>query len=83
MVQAKARPFAAVRTPPQSGFVATDLGSISRRMGLGGSCSFGIPVFTICALVMFSIVFAVLSLVLRWLPFLQICPPHSDDPTAP
>ena len=52
-------------------------------MGLGGSCSFGIPVFTICALVMFSIVFAVLSLVLRWLPFLQICTPHSDDPTAP
>ncbi|MFN9624272.1 MAG: hypothetical protein ACK587_15795 [Cyanobacteriota bacterium] len=83
LVQARARPFAAVRTPPQSGFVATDLSNISRRMGLGGSCSFGIPVFTICALVMFSIVFSILSLVLRWLPFLQICTPHSDDPTPP
>lgn len=79
IIQARAKPFAAVRTPPQSGFAATDLGNISRRMGLGGSCSFGIPVFTICALVMFSIVFSILSLVLRWLPFLQICTPTVDE----
>jgi hypothetical protein len=81
--QARARPYAAVHTPPQSGFVAQDLSSVSRRMGVGGTCSFGIPVFTICALVMFSIVFAILSLVLRWLPLLQICTPTVDDSSSP
>jgi hypothetical protein len=80
MVRAQAKPFASVRTPPQSGFsVGGDLSGISRRFGLGGSCSFGIPVFTICALVLFSIVFSILSVILQWLPMLQICTPSSED----
>lgn len=80
MVRAQAKPFASVRTPPQSGFsVRGDLSGISRRFGLGGSCSFGIPVFTICALVLFSIVFSILSVILQWLPMLQICTPSSED----
>ena len=80
MVRAQAKPFASVRTPPQSGFsVGADLSGISRRFGLGGSCSFGIPVFTICALVLFSIVFSILSVILQWLPMLQICTPSSED----
>jgi hypothetical protein len=32
---------------------------------------------------MFSIVFAILSLVLRWLPLLQICTPTVDDSSSP
>ncbi len=83
ILQARAKPYASVRTPPQSGFEAKNLTSISRRMGSGGSCSFGIPVFTICALVMFSIVFAILSLVLRWLPLLKICTPTVDESSSP
>jgi hypothetical protein len=80
LVRARAKPFASVRTPPQSGFsVGEDLSGISRRFGLGGTCSFGIPVFTICALVLFYIVFNILSLILQWLPQLQICTPSSDD----
>lgn len=43
--------------------------------GFGMLCSFSLPILTLCALIMLTIMISLLNLVFRWLPFVQICIP--------
>jgi len=84
MARAKSNPFAAVISPEASGIDTSDVGSnitrvgkTKRDMGLGFVCTYGIPVFTICALILFSIIFSILIAIpgFMWMLFLKICLP--------
>jgi hypothetical protein len=44
-------------------------------LGFGMLCSFSIPIITICAFVLLSIILALLNIVFWWLPFVKICLP--------
>lgn len=77
--QARANPFASVNIPPDSDVSVDpdDMKNISRKMGIQMICSFGIPVFTICAWILFSIILNILLLIpgFAWLLLLKFCIP--------
>jgi hypothetical protein len=47
----------------------------STGLGLGFICSFSIPVITICAMLLLSLIIALLNIAFFWLPFVKICLP--------
>lgn len=78
MVKARALPMAAVHTPADSGFVTGEEAKDTRRgFGVAWICSFGIPVFTICAWVLFLIIFSILIMIpgFAWMLLLKFCVP--------
>ncbi|WP_437656653.1 hypothetical protein [Sorangium sp. So ce1182] len=78
MKKARALPFAAVTTPQDSGIkTGEDPKDTAREWGIAWICSFGIPVFTICAWVIFSIILSILLLIpgFAWLLLLKFCIP--------
>ncbi len=78
LAKAKARPFAAVTAPDRSGVVpGAEMADTQRDWGIGMICSFGIPVLTICAMVLFSIIFSILILIpgFAWMLLLKFCIP--------
>lgn len=42
---------------------------------IGWICSFSIPIITICAFIMLSIILGLLDLIFRWMAFIKICIP--------
>lgn len=78
IAKARAKPFAAFNTPPNSGYnVGDDPKKTSRSWGVGWICSFGIPVLTICAFIMFSLIFSILIILpsFSWMLLLKFCIP--------
>jgi len=78
LAKARARPFAAVTAPDRSGIVAgEEMADTQRDWGIGFICSFGIPVLTICAMVLFSLIFSILILIpgFTWMLLLKFCIP--------
>lgn len=78
IAKARAKPFAAFNTPPNSGYnVGDDPKKTTRSWGVGWICSFGIPVLTICAFIMFSIIFSILIILpsFTWMLLLKFCIP--------
>jgi|GEM_PF-1676310 hypothetical protein len=78
IARARARPFAAVSAPPGSGIsVGADMTDTRRDFGLGSICSFGIPALTICALILFNIIFHILLVLpgFGWMLLLKFCIP--------
>jgi hypothetical protein len=78
IARARARPFAAVAAPPDSSYVTGDEPEDTRRAwGIGWICSFGIPVLTIVAFILFSIIFSILILLpgFAWMLLLKFCIP--------
>jgi hypothetical protein len=78
IAKAGARPFAAFSTPANSGFnVSDDPKKTSRAWGVGWICSFGIPVLTICAYILFLFIFSILILIpgFAWMLLLKFCIP--------
>jgi hypothetical protein len=78
LARAGAHPFAAVAAPPRSGVTTgAALQDTRRDFGLGMICSFGIPVLTLCALVLFNIIFHILILIpgFAWMLLLKFCIP--------
>ena len=78
LAKARARPFAAVTAPDRSGIVpGAEMADTQRDWGIGFICSFGIPVITICAMVLFSIIFSILILIpgFAWMLLLKFCIP--------
>lgn len=80
IARARARPFAGIAAPPGSGVKVGDAMADTRRdFGLGMICNFGIPILTICALILFNIIFAILIKLpaFSWMLFLKFCLPFS------
>jgi hypothetical protein len=78
IAKARAKPFAAFNTPPNSSYnVGDDLKKTSRAWGIGMICSFAIPVLTICAFIMFSLIFSILIILpsFTWMLLLKFCIP--------
>ncbi len=78
LAKARARPFAAVVSPDRSGLVTgEEMADTQRDWGIGFICSFGIPVLTICAMVLFSLIFSILILIpgFTWMLLLKFCIP--------
>ncbi len=78
MKRARALPFAAMTTPQNSGVVTgEDPKDTAREWGIAWICSFAIPVFTLCAWVMFSLIFSILLAIpgFAWMLLLKICIP--------
>lgn len=78
IAKARAKPFAAFNTPPNSGYnVGDDPKDTSRAWGVGWICSFAIPVITICAFILFSIIFSILIVLpgFGWMLLLKFCIP--------
>ncbi|KSB91821.1 hypothetical protein AS593_07295 [Caulobacter vibrioides] len=78
IAKARAKPFAAFNTPPNSGYnVGDDPKDTSRAWGVGWICSFAIPVITICAFILFSIIFSILIALpgFAWMLLLKFCIP--------
>jgi hypothetical protein len=50
---------------------------------LGFVCGFSIPIITICAFILLSIVLGILDIFLRWLPFVKICVPLPSVSLSP
>lgn len=78
MFKAGVMPFAAVTTPKDSGFTSPDdPKAVKPKLTIGMICSFGIPIFTICAMILFSIILALLLLIpgFAWLLTLKFCVP--------
>ncbi|MBT3057323.1 MAG: hypothetical protein KME44_00850 [Candidatus Thiodiazotropha sp. (ex Lucina pensylvanica)] len=76
--KANANPFAAVNIPPDSGVTTgEEMADTARQWGIQMICSFGIPVFTICAWVLFSIILSILLMIpgFGWLLLLKFCLP--------
>ncbi len=77
--KARANPFASVSMPSDSGISVDpdNMSNVSRKMGIQMICSYGIPVFTLCAWVLFSIIFSILSIIpsFFWMKFLKFCLP--------
>jgi hypothetical protein len=44
-------------------------------LGLDWICSFSIPIITICAFILLTIIIALLDVIFRWIPFVRICLP--------
>lgn len=78
IAKSKARPFAGFAAPANSGYTTgDDPKDTQRAWGIGFVCSFGIPVLTICAYILFSIIFSVLILIpgFFWMLLLKFCIP--------
>ena len=78
MKRARALPFAAMTTPQSSAITAgDDPKNTARDWGIAWICSFAIPVFTICAWAMFSVIFTILLAIpgFAWMLLLKICIP--------
>jgi hypothetical protein len=78
LARTSAAPFAAVQSPPDSAYRTGELpADTSIQFGLGMICTYGIPVFTICAMVLFQIVFNILSKLppFSWMMSLILCFP--------
>lgn len=78
IAKARATPMVAVTTPRGSGFATGKEPDETRRsFGVAWVCSFGIPVFTICAWVLFLIIFSILILIpgFAWMLLLKFCIP--------
>jgi hypothetical protein len=78
IAKARAKPFAAFNTPRNSGYnVSDDPKKTTRSWGVGWICSFAIPVLTICAFIMFSIIFSILIILpsFTWMLLLKFCIP--------
>jgi hypothetical protein len=78
VAKARARPFAGFGTPPNSGIsVGPEMTGTSRAWGVAWICSFGIPVLTICAWVLFQIIFHILIMIpgFAWMLLLKFCVP--------
>jgi hypothetical protein len=78
IAKARAQPFVAFNTPANSGFnVGDEPKKTTRAWGIGWICSFAIPVLTICAFIMFSIIFAILIILpgFAWMLLLKFCIP--------
>ena len=78
IARARARPFAGIAAPPGSGVKVGDAMADTRRdFGLGMICNFGIPILTICALILFNIIFSILIKLpaFSWMLFLKFCIP--------
>lgn len=76
--RAGALPFAAVHTPPDSGYTTGEAPEdTARSWGIAWVCSIGIPVFTICAWISFSILFSLLLAIpgFAWMLLLKLCIP--------
>lgn len=76
--KANANPFAAVNIPADSGIsTGEEMTDTARQWGIQMICSFGIPVFTICAWVLFSIILSILLIIpgFGWLLLLKFCLP--------
>jgi len=46
-------------------------------------CGFNIPIITICAFILLSIILALLNMIFFWLPFVKICIPVPQIPSSP
>ncbi len=78
IARARAKPFAGMASPPGSGVVTgEDMADTRRDFGIGMICNFGIPILTICALILFKIIFTVLIVLpsFSWMLFLKFCLP--------
>lgn len=78
IAKAGAKPFAAVDIPPDSDVqVGEDPTDTRRKWGIAWICSFGIPVFTICAWILFQIIFNILIALpgFAWMLLLRFCIP--------
>jgi hypothetical protein len=78
IAKARAKPFAAFNTPPNSSYnVGDDPKKTTRAWGVGWICSFAIPVLTICAFIIFSIIFSILIILpsFSWMLLLKFCIP--------
>ncbi len=77
IARAGAQPYAAVNLPPNSDVeVGETPQDTSRKWGVGWICSFGIPVFTICAWVLFQFIFSILLVLgFGWFLLLKFCIP--------
>lgn len=78
VAKSRARPFAAMAAPPGSAIaVGAEMADTRRDFGLGSICSFGIPVLTLCALILFNIIFHILIVLpgFGWMLLLKFCIP--------
>jgi hypothetical protein len=78
IAKAKAKPFAAFAAPPNSSYITGEEAEDTKRAwGIGWICSFAIPVLTICAWILFSIIFSILIILpsFTWMLFLKFCIP--------
>ena len=78
IARARAKPFAGIAAPPGSGVKVGDAMADTRRdFGIGMICNFGIPILTICALILFNIIFSILIKLpaFSWMLFLKFCIP--------
>jgi hypothetical protein len=78
MAKARARPIAAFAAPADSSYITGEAPEETKRAwGIGWVCSFGIPVLTICAYILFSIIFAILIVLpgFFWMLLLKLCLP--------
>lgn len=76
--RAGALPFAPVHTPPDSGYTTGEAPEdTARSWGIAWICSIGIPVFTICAWISFSLIFSLLLAIpgFAWMLLLKLCIP--------
>jgi hypothetical protein len=74
---AGANPFAALTLPPGSSVsTGENMKDTAQKWGVAWICSFGIPVFTICAWILFSVIFSILILIgFAWMLLLKFCIP--------
>lgn len=78
MAKARALPMVAAHTPADSGFnTGKEAADTTRGLGVAWICSYGIPVFTICAWILFLIIFSILILIpgFAWMALLKFCIP--------
>jgi hypothetical protein len=76
--KAKARPWAGFPAKPGSAYITGEKPEDTRlAFGIGSICSFAIPVLTICAYILFSIIFSILIIIpgFAWMLFLKFCLP--------
>jgi hypothetical protein len=76
--KARANPFAAVNIPADSGINSgEEIADTSRQWGVQMICSYGIPVFTICAWALFSVILHILLIIpgFGWMRLLKFCLP--------
>jgi hypothetical protein len=79
---AGARPFAAMPAPAGSAVTTGDeMKDTRRKPSIASVCSFGIPVFTLCALILFRLILGILLLIpgFGWLLRLKFCFPPGGD----
>jgi hypothetical protein len=78
MKKARALPFAAITTPQNSGIITgDDAKDTAREWGIAWICSFGIPIFTICAWIIFKLIFSIMIVIpgFAWMLLLKFCIP--------